>query len=261
MPRGTSGKKNGFSVCPRITCGIPLKGALNARPPSFGPSPKRRQKGSRGSPPNPQKIVRFSFQENRHYRFFLNRRPYRKGARGPRGPVGRGDEKLQQPKPRGRRPFLVYRRVRASTLPPAFLKRKPASYLGVQGAKPPDASFPPFFAERKGVPRGTSGKKNGFSVCPRITCGIPLKGALNARSPSFGPSPKRRQKGSRGFPPRTPRKLSGFLFRKTGITVFSRTKVHTTRGPGAPVNRLGAGLKTRCGLKKLHLFLSIKIHK
>ena len=45
-------------------------------------------------PPDPQVIGRFSIQENRHCRFFLNRRPYSKGARGPRGPVGRGTETI-----------------------------------------------------------------------------------------------------------------------------------------------------------------------
>ena len=50
----------------------------------------------RALPPDPQVIDRFSIQENRHCRFFLNRRPYNKGARGLRGSAGRGVEKRQQ---------------------------------------------------------------------------------------------------------------------------------------------------------------------
>ncbi len=34
---------------------------------------------------------------------------------------------------KGPQPLFVYGWVWVSTLPPAFLKRKPASYLGVQG--------------------------------------------------------------------------------------------------------------------------------
>ena len=60
----------------------------------------------RALPPDPQVIDRFSIQENRHCRFFLNRRPYSKGARGPRGPVGRGTEKISNPT-QGPRPLFI----------------------------------------------------------------------------------------------------------------------------------------------------------
>ena len=55
-------------------------------------APKEGKRAPGGFPPDPQKIGRFSFQENRHSRFFPNQSPYNTGARGPREPVGRGAE-------------------------------------------------------------------------------------------------------------------------------------------------------------------------
>ena len=77
----------------------------------------------RALPPDPQVIDRFSIQENRHCRFFLNRRPYSKGPEAPGDRLGAGLKKSVT-QPRGRGP-LLYRRGWMSALPPTFLKRTP----------------------------------------------------------------------------------------------------------------------------------------
>ena len=61
----------------------------------------RRQKWAKTPPgfprtPDGQPVF---LKENRRCRFFLNRCSYNKGAKGPRGPVGRGTEKMRQPIP------------------------------------------------------------------------------------------------------------------------------------------------------------------
>ena len=61
---------------------------------------------------------------------------YKKGAWGPRGPVGPGAEKRQQPQALGPQPLPVYRWDRVVTLLPVFIKRKPASHPGLQGVTP-----------------------------------------------------------------------------------------------------------------------------
>ncbi len=60
----------------------------------------------RALPPDPQVIDRFSIQENRHCRFFLNRRPYSKGARGPGDRLGAGLKQYSTPYP-GPQPLSV----------------------------------------------------------------------------------------------------------------------------------------------------------
>ena len=98
----------------------------------------------RALPPDPQVIDRFSIQENRHCRFFLNRRPYNKGARGPRGSLGLRAEKRQRPQNPGRQPFFIWEGL-GVRLGAGFPKKKVGKLPGGPGGAPLGTSLPSFF--------------------------------------------------------------------------------------------------------------------
>ena len=145
---------------------------------SFFPRRKKDAKTPPGFPRTPDGQPVF-FSGKPAITFFPGTDAHR--TRGPEAPgdrLGAGLKKCSNPKPRGRSPFFVYRRVRASALPPAFLKRTPDRPLkgslhrqalgpataivesrngpknqSIRGAKwlPLGTSLPSFFVRRKKV--------------------------------------------------------------------------------------------------------------
>ena len=121
----------------------PAERGVECAPPSFGPSPKRRQKGSRGFPRTPRNCPVF-FSGKPAFTLFPHQSPYNKGARGPWVRLGAGMKNCSNPNPGAAGPFLYIGGFGHPPLPPAFLKRKPAGHLGLQGV-PLGTSLPSFF--------------------------------------------------------------------------------------------------------------------
>ena len=89
------------------------------------PSAEKGCKNATGVPPDPRCQPVF-FSGKPAITFFPGTDAHR--TRGPEAlgdRLGAGLKKCSNPKPRGRSPFFVYRRVRTSAFPPAFLKRTP----------------------------------------------------------------------------------------------------------------------------------------
>ena len=102
---------------------------------------------------------------------------------------------------------------------------------GVQGALSPDASFPPFFAERKGCRGMSAYRKNGFMVCPRKKNAILAKKLSNAAT-SFFPRRKRKQNSPLGGYPQTPGDPVGSLLRRTSPPLSKTNDTIRGCGPG-----------------------------
>ena len=125
--------------------------------------------------------------------------------------LGAGLKKCSNPKPRGRSPFFVYRRVRTSAFPPAFLKRTPdrplkgslhrqalgpataivESHNGPKNQSIGCAKWPPLAhlcllssCEERRWPTG----QTFVAVCPRIKNAILPKKDIDCAATSFCPS-------------------------------------------------------------------------
>ena len=76
-------RKKRFSVCLRIKNAILPKRLSNARPHPFSAWRKDAKRRRGLCPQAPRKLAGFLFQENRHCRFFLNRRLTTRGPEAP----------------------------------------------------------------------------------------------------------------------------------------------------------------------------------
>ena len=236
-------KKTGMAGCPRIKNAVLLKRTSNARPHPFvrvsARSDKRMQKRRRGSP-GPQMVSRFSFRKT-GVAFFsrtdvhTTREPEASGDR-----LGAGLKKCGNPSP-GPQPFL-YGRELGPASESIFIERKSTKPPGAPRGGPPWHVFAFFLRVKKeGGPQARL-EKTAFRYvrAKRTRC---YKKDIKCAATSFCPRRQKDAKTPLGVLPPNPQKMAGFLFRKTGIHAFSRTKVHTTRGPGAPGVRLDAGMK------------------
>ena len=91
-------EKDGYCGMSAHTVRNPAERDIECAATSFFPRRKKDAKTPPGFPRTPDGQPVF-LKENRRCRFFLNRCSYNKGAKGPRGPVGRGTEKMRQPIP------------------------------------------------------------------------------------------------------------------------------------------------------------------
>ena len=139
-------EKDGYCGMSAHTVRNPAERDIECAATSFFPRRKKDAKTPPGFPRTPDGQPVF-FSGKPAITFFPGTDAHR--TRGPEAlgdRLGAGLKKCSNPKPRGRSPFFVYRRVRASALPPAFLKRKPASCLGIpRGGNPLGTSLPSFF--------------------------------------------------------------------------------------------------------------------
>ena len=136
-------------VCPRIKNAILAKKLSNARPLPFVLGDKRKQKRRRGSP-GPQVILSVLFLGEPPHRYHKNQR-YNKGLR----PRGFGPPHVFSPAPNrtpGPLGSLFIRVGFGSMVRVDFPEKKIDKVTRGFRGFPPDASFSPFFAERKGVP-------------------------------------------------------------------------------------------------------------
>ena len=151
-------------VCPRIKNAILAKKLSNARPLPFSHGGKRKQNRRRGSP-GPQVILSVLFSGEPPRRYHKNQR-YNKGLRprvfGPLYCFSPAPNRSTGPLA----PFL-YGLVLAVWFESISLKRKSTKSPGGSGGSPPDASFPPFFAERKGGHKAQAVLYGGMSVYKR----------------------------------------------------------------------------------------------
>ena len=137
-------------VCPRIKNAILAKKLSNARPLPFVLGDKRKQKRRRGSP-GPQVILSVLSSGESPQRYHKNQR-YIRGC----GPGFLGRHMFSVPRPTGPRgplgSLLVWADLGNMVIVDFHREKIDKATRGFRGF-PPDASFPPFFAERKGVPK------------------------------------------------------------------------------------------------------------
>ena len=118
-------EKDGYCGMSAHTVRNPAERDIECAATSFFPRRKKDAKTPPGFPRTPDGQPVF-FSGKPAITFFPGTDAHR--TRGPEAlgdRLGAGLKKCSNPKPRGRSPFFVYRRVRASALPPAFLKRTP----------------------------------------------------------------------------------------------------------------------------------------
>ena len=118
-------EKDGYCGMSAHTVRNPAERDIECAATSFFPRRKKDAKTPPGFPRTPDGQPVF-FSGKPAITFFPGTDAHR--TRGPEAlgdRLGAGLKKCSNPQPRGRSPFFVYRRVRASALPPAFLKRTP----------------------------------------------------------------------------------------------------------------------------------------
>ena len=171
---------------------------------------KRRLGGTPLSTPDGRPI--FSLYENRRVRYLLNRRPYNKGGRGPRGSIGLELKKRPQPQKPWPQPFFIWEGL-GVRLAAGFPKKE--SRQATRGSKDSPLARLCLLSscEERRWPSGQTWK-NGLSVCPRKKNAILLKRRSNARPRPFS-SWRKDARTLRGTP-KHPRWSADFLFMKIG---------------------------------------------